>query len=119
MDAVEFLQERERMCRAHNNCVSCPLTGLSCGGILNVDAERVVGAIEEWSAEHPPKTRQSVFLSHYPNAEVDEDGVLKVCPKVVEGSGYINSSTCGCMPCAACHKAYWSVEVKEGNTDNA
>lgn len=113
MDAVKFLRERERLCRAHPSCNRCPLRDLGCTVILNVNAESLFDAVEKWSAAHPVKTRQSVFLSHYPNAEVDEDGVLKVCPKVVEGSGYINSSTCGSMSCATCHKAYWSVKVKE------
>lgn len=117
MDAVKFLKERERMCRAYKDCGGCPLVGMKCGGVLEtfnqVDTKSLVGAVEKWSSAHPLKTRQSVFLSHYPNAEVDGDGVLKVCPKVVEGSGYINSSTCGCMSCATCRKAYWPVEVVE------
>lgn len=106
MDAVKFLEERKRMFKN-----GYPVLCLNIDN--NYDSKKVVKIVEEWSAAHPVKTRQSVFLSHYPNAEVDGDGVLKVCPKVVEGSGYINSSTCGCMPCAACHKAYWSVEVVE------
>lgn len=118
MDAVKFLQERERLCRSHPSCNSCPLQELTCSVVLNVNAERLVDAVEEWSEAHPLKTRQSVFLSHYPNAEVDEDGVLKVCPKVVEGSNYMDSHKCGLVPCAVCHKAYWSVAVKEGNTNN-
>lgn len=111
MGAVKFLQERQRMYES-----GAPTPGIRLGDYH--DLVRVVNEVEEWSAAHPVKTRQSVFLCHYPNAEVDEDGVLKVCPKVVEGSGYIKSSTCGLIPCAACHKAYWSVEVKEENTDN-
>ena len=118
MDAIKFLQERERLCRSYHSCNNCPLRDLPCGGVPHIDAERVVDAVEEWSAAHPRKTRQSVFLSHYPNAEVDEDGVLKVCPKVVEGSSYMDSHKCGLVPCAVCHKAYWSVIVKEGNADN-
>ena len=114
MDAVKFVEERNRMCDFYKlRCTSCPLEGKQCTLFRGLDVKYTVAAVEAWSIAHPVKTRQSVFLSHYPNAEVDEDGVLKVCPKVVEGSGYINSSTCGCMPCAACHKAYWSVAVKE------
>lgn len=113
MDAVKFLKERERLCRSYHSCNRCPLQDLTCNVVLNVNAESLFDAVEKWSAAHPVKTRQSVFLSHYPNAEVDEDGVLKVCPKVVEGPNYIDSHKCGLVPCAACHKAYWSVEVKE------
>lgn len=107
MDAVKFLQARERMCRTYDNCGDCPLEDDACGGVLNIDAESIVSTVEEWSAAHPLRTRQSVFLEHYPNADLDEDGVLKVCPKVVEGRGYVNSRNCGNVPCAVCHKAYW------------
>lgn len=113
MDAVKFLQERERLCLTYDTCSGCPLEDADCGGILNVGAESLVNAVEKWSTAHPLRTRQSVFLEHYPNADLDEDGVLKVCPNVVEGSGYVNSHNCGNIPCAVCHKAYWSVKVKE------
>lgn len=112
MDAVKFLQERQRMYES-----GAPTPSIRVDG--DYDLESAVKIVEEWAAAHPPKTRQSVFLSHYPNAEVDEDGVLKVCPKVVEGPNYMDSHRCGLVPCAVCHKAYWSVAVKEGNTNNA
>lgn len=112
MDAVKFLQERERMCTAHHNCDGCTINGVGCGEVRNIDAKRLVDAVEEWSAAHPIKTRQSIFLEHYPNANPDEDGVLQVCPNVVEGRGYVNSSNCGCVPCEVCRRAYWMQEVK-------
>lgn len=110
MDAVKFIKERDRMFEVAKQAPSL------CYGHKK-SAEEIVREVEEWSATHPVKTRQSVFLSHYPNAEVDEDGVLKVCPKVVEGSSYMYLK-CGGVPCAVCHKAYWSVVVKEGNANN-
>lgn len=110
MDAVKFIEERRRMVKATRGHLPIMVEGIS--------PKDIVKEVEEWSAAHPRKTRQSVFLSHYPNAEVDEDGVLKVCPKVVEGSNYMDSHKCGLVPCAVCHKAYWSVIVKEGNADN-
>ena len=122
MDAVRYLEETRRMCRffSHVACVGCPalINRQNCmfsDVIVNYGTKTTdaVAIVEKWSKEHKRKTRQSVFLSHYPNAEVDEDGVLKVCPTVVEGSGYMDSHKCGLVPCAVCHKAYWSVEVKE------
>lgn len=119
MDAVKFLEEYKRMCDSFENCANCQLLNEDCDNFKNQEfVKKAVQVVEEWSATHPRRTRQSVFLSHYPNAEVDEDGVLKVCPKIVEGSNYMDSHKCGLVPCAVCHKAYWSVGVKEGNADN-
>lgn len=112
MDAVKFIKERNRMCATYEECThGCPLEGNNCYALDHVN-EYTVSAVEKWSAAHPIKTRQSIFLEHYPNADLDVDGVLKVCPKVVEGSSYINSRNCGCVPCAVCHKVYWLQEVK-------
>ena len=123
MDAVKFVKEYLRMCTKVDECEDCPVYKTDFCTVpakerSQESAEEIVELVEQWSAAHPIKTRQSVFLSHYPNAEVDEDGVLKVCPKVVEGSNYMDSHKCGLVPCAVCHKAYWSVAVKEGNAEN-
>ena len=123
MDAVKFVKEYLRMCTKVDECEDCPVCKTDFCTVpakerSQESAEEIVELVEEWSAAHPRKTRQSVFLGHYPNAEVDEDGVLKVCPKVVEGSNYMDSHKCGLVPCAVCHKAYWSVIVKEGKAEN-
>lgn len=55
MDAVKFLQERSRMYES----------GAATPGIrLEDDYDPVIAVkvVEEWSAAHPRKTRQSVFL---------------------------------------------------------
>lgn len=81
MDAIEFINERQRMCATFiDGCTGCPLDGTLCGGFNKVEAERLVGAVEEWSAAHPRKTRQSVFLEQYPNARIDSQAVIYVCP---------------------------------------
>lgn len=59
MDAVKFIEERQRMCKSYGEgCLGCPMDGGPCGGYRGVDAERLVGAVEAWSATHPRKTRQ-------------------------------------------------------------
>lgn len=72
MDALEFIRERNRMCKSFGDgCMSCPFykEGDNCMAILW--EEEMVPIVEKWSEEHPRKTRQSKFLEQYPNAKVD------------------------------------------------
>lgn len=66
MDAVEFLKERSRM---YKSGAATPTLGLK----DVYDPVIAVKAVEEWSAAHPRKTRQSVFLEQWPEAENDVD----------------------------------------------
>ena len=68
MDAVKFIEERNRMCGTMSE-------------VWGVDAAQIVKNTEEWAAAHPRKTRQSVFLEQWPNARPADDGVLTFCPK--------------------------------------
>lgn len=117
MDAVEFIKERNRMCRFYGSvCKGCPAFKTSdCKMDVEsqISAEEQTEIVKKWSAAHQPKTRQSIFLSHYPKAEVDDAGSLKVCPLVVEGSYYKDSCKCGYVTCERCSKNYWSVIVEE------
>lgn len=117
MDAIEFIKERQRLCQTYVDCFKCPAYNNNTGGCnfntaSGYEATEQIRLLEEWSAAHPHKTRQSEFLKQYPNADLDEDGILKVCPKIVEGSSYMDSHKCGLVPCAVCHKAYWLKEIK-------
>lgn len=76
MDAVKFIEERNRMCGTMSE-------------MWGVDAEQIVKNTEEWSAAHPRKTRQSVFLEQYPNARIDSQAVIYVCPAIAaKNSGH-------------------------------
>lgn len=115
MDAVEFVKERQRMCKSYGEgCLGCPMDGGPCGGYGNVDAERLVGAVEAWSAAHPRKTRQSVFLEQWPEAIVGDDGVLRVCPSPIFPSD--RSAYNGCVrpnsTCSDCRREFWMQEVE-------
>lgn len=64
MDAVRFLQERARMCNSFSpDCEGCrvdeekPVIS-ECYLWMFENPERAVKIVEEWSAAHPPKTRQ-------------------------------------------------------------
>lgn len=84
MDALEFLRERKRMCNSYKGCEDCPLGKGRCViGTSDEDCERIIATVERWSKEHPLKTRQSVFLERYPEAKIDNTGVLDVCPTLI------------------------------------
>ena len=71
MDAVKFLEERNRMCDNYNLCTDgCPLCLKKCHlGVRKTDEEcrEMVAVVEKWSKEHPIKTNGERFL--YDNRE--------------------------------------------------
>lgn len=109
MDAIEFIRERDRMCRSFGGgCEGCSMDGEPCGGYMGVDAERLIGAVEAWSKENPRKTRQSEFLKQYPYAN-RIDGVMAICPKAID----INfSCLINDFDCSGCRREFWMQEVK-------
>lgn len=114
MDAIKFMKARQRMCNFYDGtCESCPMADKPCGFCLGEDAEHLIDVVEVWSAAHPVKTRQSVFLEQYPEAHIDPDGVLQVCPANI--SAAYRSSQGGCydvnVPCRLCQKEFWLKEV--------
>lgn len=120
MDAVEFLKTVNRLCRAEEDCSSCPLNGYACDANLKDVAryytlesvQDMVQKAEQWAKEHPVKTRQSEFLRMFPNAMINEsDGILCITPCNIEGKsiGCPNGKNCG-----DCRREYWLAEV----TDN-
>lgn len=107
MDAVKFLQERNRM---YESGAATPGIGLE----DDYDPVSAVKIVEKWSAAHPRKTRQSVFLEQYPNAVLDKDGVLRICPSFV-GGDTPEKYKCICLTdCSACRQEYWNKEVQDG-----
>lgn len=104
MDAVKFVKERRRM-----YTLGCIKKGIN---DYNTKAEDVVAEVEQWSAAHPRKTRQSVFLKQYPNAVLDKDGVLRICPSFV-GGDVSEKYRCLCSTdCGACRREFWMQEVE-------
>ena len=104
MDAVKFIEERNRMCGTMSE-------------VWGVDAAQIVKNTEEWAAAHPRKTRQDVFLEHYPDATRDKDNLLlAACPKyldadvscVVDKSATVKKF----KSCNACRREFWMQEVE-------
>lgn len=114
MDAVKFIEERTRMCESFGDrCTGCPASNGGCAVSQEstLDATAQIAIVEEWSAEHPRKTRQSVFLEHWPNAKVSVDGVLVFCPQELDGH-YTCQSTGAEMRCRSCRLKFWMQEVE-------
>ena len=107
MDAVKFLQERNRM---YESGAATPGIGLE----DDYNPVSAVEVVEKWAAAHPRKTRQSVFLEQWPQANIGGDGVLQVCPTLISESH--RNAQGGCCnihrKCRDCRKEFWGQEVK-------
>lgn len=116
MDAVKFIQERGRMCRAYGDkCAGCPAANVSADAPAcaldiesQVDSKKQVTIVEEWSAAHPRKTRQSVFLEQWPDAAKDRGDTLSVCPQYLEKN--LECDITG--NCQSCRRKFWMQEVE-------
>lgn len=105
MDAVKFIEERRRMYKVTGKR-SPTLAGW-------IPAEDVVKEVEEWSAAHPRKTRQSVFLEQYPNARIDSQAVIYVCPADAYGYNVCpRKKDTAPITCYDCRREFWMQEVE-------
>lgn len=106
MDAVKFLQERNRM---YESGAATPKLGLG----VNYDPETAVKVVEDWSAAHPRKTRQSVFLERNPEALADKFGVLQICPRYISAAHRDGDGECKepRIRCVDCCREFWMQEV--------
>ena len=117
MDALEFLMERKRLCDSYRSCVVCPFGAAECvfrDMTSEDDCERIVTAVEQWSKEHPRKTRQSVFLEQYPEADLDGYGVITICPAKLFKAHRSGNRRCNNQGklCIDCRREFWMQEVK-------
>ena len=99
MDAVKFIEERNRMCGTMSE-------------VWGVDAAQIVKNTEEWSAAHPRKTRQDVFLEQYPEAEIDKQGYLKLCPTRISADYRSREGLCTKRMCSSCLREFWMKGVE-------
>ena len=115
MDALEFLKERKRMCNSYKGCGGCPLERGNCDlntSTSDEDCKKIIAIVEQWSKEHPRKTRQSMFLEQCPEAELHIDGVLWICPKRVSVAHRNDNSRCATITCNDCRREFWMQEVE-------
>lgn len=120
MDAVKFIEERNRMCKSFGDrCTGCPaynacndkLCGCAVIQDSTLDATAQIAIVEEWSAAHPRKTRQSVFLEQWPEAEL-VNGCLAICPKRISANYRNGNADCTNRSCADCLYKFWMQEVE-------
>lgn len=110
MEAVEFM-----------NKVDC----LSKRGLpkkMRYNAYRIAGDntgaleyVEQWVTEHPIKTRQSVFLEQWPDADISDDGLPDVAPCQLCVGLIHSKSTKDCENrglCEDCRREFWMQEVE-------
>lgn len=117
MDALEFLRDRRRMCDSHSHCEGCPLEEGKCvvsSVAPDEDYKRIITAVEQWSKDHPRKTRQSVFLEQWPEARVDDNECVYICPADVSANYRDESGGCAVVGvlCPDCRREFWMQEVE-------
>lgn len=117
MDAVEFVKTLGRMCNAE--CIRCEFWkrksgGESCNSWQKNHPEEAVAIVEQWAAEHPVKTLQSVFLKMLPNVPLNDKGQPAFCPKLLDTEYHPVGSCCLDVDiCQRCMDNFWGQEVEE------
>lgn len=106
MDAVEFLEQLKKRSKSNPDYYGEELN------IAHIEPISLVSQVEQWAAEHPVKTRQSVFLEQFPNAPIytnTHNVALDPC--------LIDTTLRGHCPtgrgCDICRREFWSAEVEE------
>lgn len=117
MDAVEFVKTVNMLCK-NLRCKECPVykEGICTVGFDDYSVESIeetVSKVEQWTKDHPVKTRQSEFLKMFPNAELVAD-VIWIKPCHVDTKLMTEKHVCYSMSCETCRRKYWLAEV----TDN-
>ena len=111
MDAVEFVKQARRM-MDKGVARSCHLFHVACADREPDSPEDVVAEVEEWAKKNPVKTRQSVFLKQWPEAEIDKCGGLMLCPKRISADCRIKYGNCSNRLCSDCRREFWMQEVE-------
>ncbi len=122
MDAVKFIEERDRMCKSYYvaekaHCSDeCPAHDIQCTDLddLSTDAKELVTRVEVWSAAHPHKTRQSVFLEQWPDTQLDREGSVIICPRQLCKGEELTKLIAEChgTNCYKCRREFWRKVVK-------
>lgn len=122
----EYFAEKQRMTKRTSggtckiNCSDCPLSYknngvpgyVSCVNFEMCYPQQAISIMQRWSNEHPQRTYLTEFLEHYPNAELDENGIPKICRWKL-GLAAIKERNCVEGDCIKCWNQPVSVEDGE------
>lgn len=107
MDVLKFMKERRRMCNYYSRCFECPRADEPNCNIEEMSDEELVNfvnTVEQWSKEHPQRTRLQDLLEKFPKVEIDKEGLPFFCCARL---GYV--CTCAKSTCKDC----WNMPVEE------
>ena len=116
MDAVEYLKTLNRMC--HCECLKCEFRKVrsefeTCPVWQRTHPKEAVAIVEQWAAEHPVKTLQSVFLKMLPNVPLNDNGQPAFCPRLLDTEYHPVGSCCLDVDiCQRCMDNFWGQEVE-------
>lgn len=109
MDVLKFMKERRRMCDYYSRCSECPRAdepNCNIEEMSNEELENFVNTVEQWSKEHPQRTRLQDLLEKYPNAYICESGLPSAC---CNSLGYCDGCDDAKNICEVC----WNMPVEE------
>lgn len=112
METKDFLSGVSRICKSSSCRDDCPLNFFCClnyNDQTEEDFEKAEKVVKEWLKAHT-KTRQTEFLKMYPDALMDDNGVMVINPCSLDKAHY-TIPLCGCQ-CEDCRKQYWLKEVE-------
>lgn len=119
-----YLAEKKRMSKTTESgvckvgCAKCPFgsrnngVGECCTSFELHFPKKAIELVQKWSNEHPQRTYLTEFLEHYPNAELDENGIPKICRWKL-GLAAIKERNCVEGDCIKCWNQPVSVEDGE------
>lgn len=116
MDAVKFVNTVNRICK--QGCKKCPIykermcmSGFDDDSVKNIEEKVLI--VEKWAKDHHVKTRQSEFLKMFPDAKIDDDGILAFCPDAFSPKEIDDEHCHKYNKCEECRKDYWLTEVTD------
>lgn len=75
MDAIRFLEERNRLCDQFERCEPCPLEAVDCS-IESETIKELVEIVEKWSKENPLMTNGRKMMKTLPAVAIVDDGKI-------------------------------------------
>ena len=112
MDALKFMKEYRRMCNYYPRCFECPRAdepNCNIEEMSDEEFENFVNTVEQWSKEHPQRTRLQDFREKYPDALMKQGNCPKTCAKDLgycKECPYVKGLICDCDEC-------WNMPVEE------